>query len=215
MDPLTHILAGAAVSDVIEAPNARHAAALPFAATLAALPDIDVLPAFLAAFPRNPFSSAGLFDMDVMRAMHRGVTHALPVLLAFGAAAALVIWLATGRKRAFPGWLLLAETALLSHIILDMCNGPVQLWRPFSDAWVGWGQSPEADPLVLAALGVNLLANHPPKWQRGGGLATVRLLENTGEKLHQSIRSRLSARATAILALAAAFLVIAARIALG
>lgn len=93
MDPLTHMLAGTAVADVLPGCGKLGKAALPSAMALAALPDIDVFPAFVAAFPRNPYSGDGLFDADVMRAMHPSYTHALTALVITAADKALrLLW---------------------------------------------------------------------------------------------------------------------------
>lgn len=212
MDPLTHMLAGAAVADALSAPGRLGRAALPSAMILAALPDVDVLPALVAAFPRNPFSTQGLFDADVMREIHRGYTHALPILMVAGLAAAAVLWRFAGKKGGWFGWPAVCLAALFSHPVLDMANGAVQALHPFSSGWYGWGQSPEADPVLLAVLAVSLLANHPPRFKNTRNLGTLRLLEGVGGRLHRFLHARASARGIALAALLVATLTILFRL---
>ena len=201
MDPLTHMLVGAALADSCSAPGRMGRGALPYAMALAAAPDLDVVPALVAAFPSNPFSSA-LFDSGMMLALHRGWTHALPVLAVVSIAAGLIAWPASGGKGARRDWIVLAALALITHSLLDMINGAVRTWLPFSREWIGWSQAPEADPLLLAVLLTCFLTNHPPRFRNARGLGTLAALEGVGKWFSGAIGGRIAAKPLAILSLA-------------
>lgn len=202
MDPLTHALAGAAVADVLGAPERLGRAALPFAMILAAAPDLDVLPAVVAAFPSNPFTGA-LLDPRMMQLYHRGYTHALPILLAAAIAFGLAGWRMSGQTGRRRHWVALAVAALVSHSLLDIANGYVRFWLPFSTAWVGWGYAPEGDPVLILVLGAVLMANHPFRFVNKHTLGTLDILEKTSGALHHAIHPRIGARALSLIGLAA------------
>lgn len=200
MDPLTHMLTGAAVADATGASKTLGNKALAFSMVLAAMPDIDFLPALVAAFPANPFSDR-LFDANVARLYHRGYTHALPLLtlagIVFGAAA----WRWLGEKKRLGLWLSLAVAALYSHTLLDMANGAVRLWLPFDGAWRGMSQAVEGSPLIIGALLICFLANHPPHFKNSRNLGTLTLLNAAGARLNSAIGSRIAPRRLAIITL--------------
>ena len=64
-----------------------------------------------------------------------GLSHALVVVLPLGVLLGLVGALLTGRA----GMLVASVAGVLSHLLLDLC-GPigVQLWAPFSRAWIAF-----------------------------------------------------------------------------
>ena len=199
MDPLTHGLAGVVVSDLCPFPGRGRVVAL-WAAVAAVLPDIDTVPAFIAAFPANPFS-ASLFDADVMRAYHRGYTHALPVLLAAGLPLAAAAYFVSGRRGAWWRWLVVIFAAFGSHVVLDMANGAVRLWLPFSGEWRGWGAAAEASPLVLLPLILCVLTNHPPTFGLSDRVGTLHAVERAGGWLSRKIGNRFPAPAIALVTL--------------
>lgn len=185
MDPLTHMLAGAAVADLAAAPTRLGKGALIFAMALAAAPDLDVLPAFFARFPSNPFANTGLFDPALMREWHRSWTHALPVQLAAGGVLGLAAFL-LNRKTRLGLWVLLAWLALASHTLLDMANGAVQLWLPFRKDWIGWMQlyEPAVLPITVAFL-FCFLANHLFSFQNTHSLATLVWVEKFSQAMQR------------------------------
>lgn len=202
MDPLTHALAGAAVADVVGMPGEMKRAALPFSMILAAAPDVDVIPALVAAFPSNPFTVA-LFDPGMMQRYHRSYTHAFPIMAAAAIAFGLFGWRLWGGGGSWRRWIMIAAAALASHSLLDIANGYVRLWLPFSKNWIGWGYAPEGDPLLLAAFGVVFLANHPFHLTNRYNLGTLAALEKTSNAIHDAVRPRVGVRTLALLGLAA------------
>lgn len=201
MDPLTHMLTGAAVADVLGAPPRLGGRGLAFAAILAAAPDLDLVPALIGAFPANPFTDR-LFDPDLARLYHRAYTHALPVLLVAGVIFGLVAWRWLDRRGGGAWrWITLALAALLSHTLLDMMNGPVRLWLPFDGEWVGLSREAEGNLPLIVLLLVCFLTNHPPRFRNRRRLGTLDALEKTGAYLHRTIGSRMGPRALAALTL--------------
>ena len=206
MDPLSHMLAGAVVFDCLPMVNATGKRGLAAAMVAAAAPDLDVVPALVAAFPTNPFSREGLFDPDLLLRLHRGYTHALPILLIAAVLFGPLLWRSLGRRGTWCGWSLVVLTAFLTHILLDMVNGSVRLWLPFSERWIGWGQFPEADPFLIAVLLVPFLANHPFHFENRHHLGTLTALERIGAWLHARLTARVGARRLALLCLVLATL---------
>lgn len=200
MDPLTHILAGAAVADAMNAPTRLGRRALWFSILVAAAPDADLFPALVAAFPANPFS-ARLFDSGVAVLYHRTWTHALPVLAVAGVLFGVTAWLACGKPRSAMEWVALAWAALTSHTLLDLANGPVRVWLPFSDSWHGWAQAAEGNPLILLPLAVCFLTNHPPKFENRRKLGTLEFLNAAGDRFGRGIGSRIAPAPLALLVL--------------
>lgn len=193
MDPFTHMLTGAAIADACSAGKRLGRGAVTFAALLAAAPDVDVIPAVVVAFPSNPFSR-DLLDTRMLLAVHRGYTHAFPVLACAALLAGLVVRAGWGREKSWLRWAVLAAAALFSHSLTDMLNGAVRAWLPFSPDWIGWGQSPEADPLILAILCLCFLANHPLHFENKHGLATLAALERLGRWVQGYIGRRINSR---------------------
>jgi membrane-bound metal-dependent hydrolase YbcI (DUF457 family) len=93
------------------------------------LPNVDyVLPALESS--RSPFLRrlAG-------RAVIGGLTHAVAVALPAGALLGFLAALATGRA----GMLVAGGAGVLSHLLLDLFGQTgVQLWAPFSRAWIAF-----------------------------------------------------------------------------
>jgi Predicted membrane-bound metal-dependent hydrolase (DUF457). len=167
---------------------------------LAALPDADLVPALIVAFPANPFS-AGLFDADTAVLYHRSWTHALPILLAAGFSAGIAGARLLGAGKAYCRWLAVAVLALLSHSLLDMANGPVRFWLPFSDDWVGRDNAVEGSPLIILPLLSCFLTNHPPRFANRRGLSTLTALNMIGKRLSEGLGKVLSPRLLAALVL--------------
>lgn len=200
MDPLTHMLAGAAVADVMTAPPRLGKRALCYAMAVAAAPDIDLLPALAAAFPANPFSDR-LFDSGVAVMYHRAWTHALPVLAAVGILLGFAAWRWLGNRARLGEWIALTAAALASHTLLDLANGPVRVWLPFGDGWHGWGQAAEGSPLIVLPLLVCFITNHPPRFENRHRLATLRFLAAIGARLRLTVGARIPPAPLALLTL--------------
>jgi inner membrane protein len=150
MDPLTHVLAGAALGALF-APRGytRHAAAA--GAVVAALPDLDVL-------------IGSEFDPLLSVEMHRHFSHALvfaPVLAALVAALATRLF-----KVPFMSWWWRLIPAAVSAGLLDACTsyGTELLW-PFAHERVALAVIAVVDPLftvILACTLVFALLNERP-----------------------------------------------------
>lgn len=209
MDPLTHILVGASVADVLSAPRRLGSGATWFSMFMAAAPDVDMAPALVVAFPANPFTSA-LFDQRTALLYHRGWTHALPVMLIAGLAAGLAMNRLYGKGGNASGWIALAWTSLLAHSVLDMANGPVRFWLPFRDGWMGWSAATEGNPLILLMLAVCFATNHPYEPKREPTLGTARAVAGFCRRLQSVVGSRIGPAALAGATLAAAALVLLA-----
>ncbi|MDR1534177.1 MAG: metal-dependent hydrolase [Planctomycetota bacterium] len=161
MDPLTHALAGQAIADAwfgrrLGSEGARIAA-------LAALaPDLDLLPAFLAAFPPKwTGRHLGLIDPGLTRRFHRAYTHSFFFAALASPLLGYLAWRWSGRRDGWPAWSLLILLALYSHILLDLANPyGVRAWLPFSEERSSWGDRPLFDIPGLAILATVFGLNH-------------------------------------------------------
>ena len=191
MDPLTHALTGAVLADTLPIPDSGRRG-LFFAMFMAAAPDLDVVPAFVARLPYNLIPGEILFDSKWMR-LHRGLTHSLFFAIVFGLAAGWLFWRIGVRKGSPLKWSAFAVLALLSHVFLDLLNGGVALWSPFSRKWASLADLPVVDPFMLGALLICFLANHPPSmlWQRKWREGT---LEKAWRRFSERMRPRYGAR---------------------
>ena len=159
---------------------------------MAASPDLDLVPAFVAKLPHNLVPGQILFDSHWMR-LHRGYTHSLCFAIVFGLAAGWTFWrlgIKSGNARC---WCLLGVLALLSHVGLDLLNGGVALWLPFSDAWASWAELPVVDPVTLGILAFCFVANHPLQslWERDGPEGTI---EKAWRKVNECTGARYGTR---------------------
>ncbi len=116
MDPVTHVAAGALISQVLPGPSRLWSAVA--GVTFALLPDIDY---FLVYFDRLAFIRH-----------HRGFTHSLLALVLFALLGAGV-----GRLIGGPRWvrplLFLGLAVLASHLFLDLATSyGTQILSPFS-----------------------------------------------------------------------------------
>jgi len=124
VDPVTHMLVGAVVGQVVAGRTLGFGRAAAWGAIAAELPDIDTIV--------SNFRGGDRLDLLIH---HRGVTHSLwfgPVVGALGGY--LLPW-STNEPRTRPWhWMLLLTAALLSHPLLDLCTHyGTQLLAPFSD----------------------------------------------------------------------------------
>lgn len=93
---------------------------------------------------------------------HRQFTHSL-MFIPFGAAiVTLVLWVALGRRRAWPMGLVYGFTLLgyATHALLDACTsyGTLLLW-PFSDERFAWNNVSIIDPLLTLPLLLSVLCS--------------------------------------------------------
>ncbi len=153
MEPVTHFLTGACLG---RAGLNRKTALAPLTLTLAAeAPDLDVL----GRMRGRAFSFAH----------HRGFTHSflgvpLDALLVLGFV--YLVWRLRGRRtndsNLPPRWgilFLYACLAGLSHILLDFTNNyGVRPFWPFSEKWYSWDIVFIVEPVMLAILGLGLVA---------------------------------------------------------
>lgn len=138
MDSLTHITFGAALGGML---FGRRAGIRPFlyGALVGTLPDIDAL-----------FMDDGIGALLV----HRGVTHSLFFqALAIPLLVAAVLALFRDQRPHWRRWTLLTGLVLLTHSMLDTLNPyGVQLFLPFSDAFVSFNAVYVVDPLFTLPL---------------------------------------------------------------
>lgn len=122
------------------------------------LPNVDYLLPVLEG-SRRPFLRrlAG-------RAVAGGITHAAAVALPAGAFLGFLVALATGRE----GMLVAVVAGTLAHLLLDLFGQTgVQLWAPFSRAWIAFPPWERLRPHRGGALEVGIFA---------GGLALLAFL---------------------------------------
>lgn len=148
MDSLTQIVLGGCVAAAAVPAAHRRRAALA-GAVLGTLPDLDSF----------PMRWAGA-DAVTLVTWHRGPSHALPVLLLFGA---LVWWLLRrgwSPVRASPRrWLAAIWLALLTHPLLDAFTVyGTQLWWPLPPQPTMWSSVFIIDPLYTLPLLVGFVA---------------------------------------------------------
>lgn len=145
MDPLSHALTGAALAMLL-APSGRVRTAALAGATVAMVPDLDVL-----------IRDAG--DPLLQVELHRHFSHALLIDALLGALAAW--WVAARTHTAWSAWLPGLMCAALSAALLDACTSyGVHLLWPFAEGRIAWSIIAVVDPLytlpllLLAALAV-------------------------------------------------------------
>lgn len=209
MDPLTHALTGAALADALPLPSPGRRGLL-FAMAMGAAPDLDLVPAFVAKLPHNLIPGRFLFDSSWMR-LHRGITHSLFFAVVFGIAAGWIFWRLGIKKGNARCWCLIAVLALLSHAALDLLNGGVALWLPFSDEWVSWADLPVLDFPTLGLLAFCFIANRPPPAWRDP-IGPEGKLEKAWRNINQRVGIRYGTRRTARICLLIAAAIIVARI---
>lgn len=156
MDSLTQIVLGGSVA-ALAVPAAHRRRAAVAGAVLGTLPDLD-------SFPMRWMG----MDAVTLVTWHRGPSHALPVLLLFGA----LLWWALRRwwapVHAAPGrWLLAIWLALLTHPLLDAFTVyGTQLWWPLPPQPTMWSSVFIIDPaytlpLLVAFIAVLVLGARP------------------------------------------------------
>ena len=90
---------------------------------------------------------------------HRGITHALALAPAMAILPVIAVRLFSGKPMAWVRAWMIAMLGLLSHLFLDFTNSyGVRLGLPFTDAWFHLDAMYVADPYVLAALSIAVLA---------------------------------------------------------
>jgi inner membrane protein len=149
MDPVTHLLVGAVVGQVVAGRKLGFLQAACWGAIAAELPDVDVLVSLAAA--DDPL------DMLVR---HRGATHSLWFPPVVGLLSGfLVSKFALLEPRASPWtWVLLFTSALLSHPLLDVCTHyGTQLLAPFSDRRFAVPALPIVEPIYTGIFVVGLV----------------------------------------------------------
>ena len=146
MDPLSHIVAGRAVTALFD--NGRHGPGLGAAAILGALaPDVDLL-----------LAPAG---WDIYLRAHQAGTHSIAGgLLVACASACVVRGLARGSR--FAPLAAAAAAGAMSHLALDVMSGArIRLAWPLVDMPVALPLVAMADPWLVAIFVVGLLALWP------------------------------------------------------
>ncbi len=151
MDPVTHMLVGAVVGQVVAGRRLGFGRAAVWGAVAAELPDIDVLISTMA-------TDGDPLDMLVR---HRGVTHALWFGPIVGLLAGFLLARSTDGARAGPFWWSgLLAAAMLSHPLLDVCTHyGTQLLSPFSDRRFALPALPVIELVYTAIFALGLAAS--------------------------------------------------------
>jgi inner membrane protein len=159
VDPVTHAVVGAATARVILSRSVAQRAWLPGAAG-ALLPDADALIR----------SSA---DPLLYAEFHRHFTHALVLIPAGGALAALPWIVARRARRHWKSYLGAATAGYATHGLLDASTtyGTLLLW-PFTDARIAWNLISIVDPLFTSIVIAGVVA---AAWRRTARPAAVAL----------------------------------------
>jgi inner membrane protein len=138
MDPLSHLLLGAASGHGASSRYGRVAAVAGAAAAM--LPDADVL------------IGSGADPLLAVE-FHRHFTHALVTAPVAGLIAAAIVWFALRRRVPFTALYLPAIAGFASAILLDACTSyGTRLWWPVSEARVAWSIVAVVDPVVTLVL---------------------------------------------------------------
>jgi inner membrane protein len=150
MDPVTHMLVGAAVGQVAAGRSLGFGRAALWGAIAAELPDIDII-----------VSAATAGDALDRLVSHRGVTHSLWFGPLVGVLAGYLLSRSTDPPRMRPWtWMLLLTAALLSHALLDLCTHyGTQLLSPFSDQRFALPALPIVEPVYSAIFVVGLFCS--------------------------------------------------------
>lgn len=149
MDPVTHMLVGATVGQVVAGRKLGFKRAALWGAVAAEAPDVDVIVSALTA--NDPLH---------MIVSHRGVTHALWFPLVVGVLAGWLLSRSTGPPQARAStWIALLTAALLSHPLLDFCTHyGTQLLSPFSSERFALPALPIVEPFYTGMLVLGLVA---------------------------------------------------------
>ncbi len=172
MDPVTHMLAGATLGQVVAGRKLGFGRAALWGAVAAELPDIDVIVSAIA-------------DSDPLHMLvsHRGVTHSLWFAPLVGALGGWLLARSADVSRGRTGtWILLLTLTLLSHPLLDFCTHyGTQLLSPFSDERFALPALPIVEPFFTGIFVIGLVAMAMLR-RRGkvggamlGGVATLAL----------------------------------------
>jgi inner membrane protein len=147
MDPVTHMLVGATIGQVVAGRRLGFKRAAFWGAVAAELPDVDVIVSALSAS-----------DPLHMIVSHRGVTHALWFGPLVGVLAGMLLARSTDPPRARVGtWIALLTAALLSHPLLDYCTHyGTQLLSPFSSERFALPALPIVEPFYSGMLMLGL-----------------------------------------------------------
>ena len=143
MDTLTHAALGASIGELAFGKKLGNKAPI-FGAIAANIPDLDLL--------------SGLFvnRIDAL-SFHRGPTHSLIFCFVVGAILGYVLFKRYGVV-SLQQWSWLAVLGLLSHVLLDCCNSiGTQLFYPFFDGYIAWGNIFYIDPFYTLLLVLGLL----------------------------------------------------------
>ncbi len=181
MDPLTHIVAGAAIGELVLGKKIGNKAMI-IGAIAGDFPDIDVI---LTTY---------LHDDLAEIIIHRSYTHALLTDFVVAFLLSLITFLSFRKKIPYLTWYLLWILGLLSHSILDsFTTYGTQLLLPFTDYRVGFNNLSIIDPLyTLPFLGVFIYSltikrsdERRVKWiKRSIYLSTTYLVLTFGSKFY-------------------------------
>ncbi len=152
MDPLTHALTGAVISDCWFR-RRLGPVATPFALVMGAIPDVDA-----AAF---------LISVESAWANHRGVTHGFFTQIVAAPIFGYAGYRLSRRWGAWLLWSLLALLCLFSHTILDLATSwGTMPFAPFSNARCSWDIAPILDLFVLSLGAASFVFNRVLRWER-------------------------------------------------
>jgi inner membrane protein len=149
MDPVTHMLVGATVGQIVAGRKVGFKRAALWGAVAAEVPDVDVI-----------VSALTVSDPLHMIVSHRGVTHALWFGPIVGVLAGWWLARSTDPPRAQARtWIALLTAALLSHPLVDFCTHyGTQLLSPFSNERFALPALPIVEPFYSGMLMIGLLA---------------------------------------------------------
>lgn len=152
MDPLTHALTGAVISDSWFR-RRLGPIATPFALAMGALPDVDA-----AAF---------LVSVESAWTHHRGVTHGFFLQIVAAPLFGYAAYRLSGRQGTWSLWSVLAALCLFSHTLLDLATSwGTMPFSPFSSARLSWDIAPILDLFVLSLGAASFVANRVLRRER-------------------------------------------------
>ncbi len=165
MDSITHIVAGAALGELVFGKKIGNKALI-VGAIANTIPDIDVFFTKLAATP------------DAALHVHRGYTHALFTHPFMALPFAFLTYRLFKKEIAFYKWYLFFVFSFVSHVMMDCCTTyGTQLLLPFTNKLISWNNLSVVDPLFTFPMVIFFLMvwfiNKESAWRRRIAKASI------------------------------------------